>query len=784
MAGVAFDALQIVNPSDLTTVLFDLDDNDGSSNNPGGVKTNAREFRLRVPPLEAVRFSPPNADGGITTHTRSPLVLSDWKQRLFGFSSFDNGALGCGVLQRLLQLGGVIKYVPKGSANTRYIYYEKSDPLAFFGEDVSDLFHATQLFDFPDGIPLQILRQPHTRGPEINPAANVLTNPLMLLSIANGRPDAYAWDSVTGISAESISSQFEAYEFTAATTATRSLQQTWNTAAPGDVWPASFFASSTNAAIAQARAVVEYLDAASAVLATYTGTLTAIGANVVRLTVVPNAAPANTAKVRVSLRIQNATAGAVVMRFKNAQLEKAAAVTFFKTGPQLIPNDPTGSGGLALGLWVEGDARVPVKVKLKADAGSAIVEHLVGVLSSGGVVGTDRISDYLNTGKVLQLEGGTNGVDSSDVADANGSGAGNNVAEVTYASGATPLQMRKRQDVSTVLLSRRRAWDVYIRCKAMAASQHSLALGLGKAASTITDLFPEVPHDVSTATSFGYVWKYLASIGIPDDLALAALRFEVHTRRDSGTGNLRMDYLGFMPTDAPTGRIFSPTTQLGFWLGRELLTPTSPAGLTAGTIVLNSLKLTATNDAGGTPPNAGMDLGAAHQVVVLDFGAQQVGGTGDKLGELRVRNVTDGVNTKTLDLNGIVGVSYPSQIVQLAFDSVAGKLYQLQVVLTNGTGATIWVHNITRLVQQQVKGDSGQSVLSNPLDGTVNALDTNDLMAFALDVDGVLPMTCSPGLNILPIVTGDVAINGYSEPENRLARIITAQGIYQPRYFQ
>ena len=53
-------------------------------------------------------------------------------------------------------------------------------------------------------------------------------------------------------------------------------------------------------------------------------------------------------------------------------------------------------------------------------------------------------------------------------------------------------------------------------------------------------------------------------------------------------------------------RIIVPGGAEDTWLERELVTPTNPAGLTAGTVSGDFLILDTANDAGGAPPNTGL----------------------------------------------------------------------------------------------------------------------------------------------------------------------------------
>lgn len=360
MAGIG--TYQIVD-EDLTTVRFDMNDASGAAN-PGGLKTIARELHLRLPELEAVRFAPSSRPGGRTVFARDPLAVTTWKQAVLGSANntYDEGARAFNELTRLLRAGGVIKFTPEGSTETRFIDFEPSDGVALFGDEPEDVFRALTSHAYPDGAPVTIVRQPHLRIAELDPALNVLANPTLLIDRnGDGRPEGWNWDVAP--TNESIVAAEEAYEFTYALTAEDAFYQVpFLSAAPGEVWTASV----------EGRVVsgpgrwfieVRFLNAADNNIGVATSAAQT-GSTMGRVSIT-GTAPAGTAKVLWRYFVTNTSASAAVYRERRAQLEKSSSASRFRCSAQAFSNDPTLLGqGRILPIWVEGDAPCPIKLRL------------------------------------------------------------------------------------------------------------------------------------------------------------------------------------------------------------------------------------------------------------------------------------------------------------------------------------------------------------------------------------------------------------------------------------
>ncbi|MGH2555488.1 MAG: phage head spike fiber domain-containing protein, partial [Actinomycetota bacterium] len=555
---MSIGTFRIVDPDNLASVLFDMNDIAGTSGNAGGVKTQTRELRLNAPELRAVRFSPEASPGASTPFAKDELAGMSWRQRIFGYADTDKASEGLGRLDQLLRLGGVIEWLPTGAALTKYINFESSASAPLFGETERDVFYATQLKDYPEGILIQVLRQPYLRSGELDPAVNQLTNASLLLDTGlTGPPNSWTWTSEVSISNQRIDEAAESYRFDIATSATRSLQQTTPpaSAAPGDRWTASFYAKAS-AGNARARVVIEYLDSSGTPLASYPGTTTPLTTAWQRLSVTTDPAPANTDRIRVSLENLNSDSVSVTCWFRFAQLEHATALSLFRLGAETVSNDPAAAIGRVTPLYVEGTAPAPVKVRAKVEAGAKLRDILIASAPSDGITGRRALADFLNSLKYAQCEATGNGWtvalsgDTSSVADAAASGG--NVAETSYASNPTIMAKRARLSRTSKLAALRGTFDVYVRAKVVAASKHTVQLRWTPSlADPVAFSEAEVTLDKTGLTLFQYELVPLGTVHMPHNLSnqvgLAGIALELWSRRDSGSGALRWDFIAFVP---------------------------------------------------------------------------------------------------------------------------------------------------------------------------------------------------------------------------------------------
>jgi len=779
--------MRVVDPDSLSSVLMDLDDELGTTGIFGGVKTQVRDLRVNAPELEVTRFGPISAPGASTLRSIDRLASMSWRQRIFG-RGVDDLAQALGRLSQLLRDGGVIELLLTNGTITKYVDFEPSSAAALLADE-RDVFHATMLNDFPEGIPIVIERQPGLRSAELDPAVNLALNPLLLwdTQAPTGTPDDWAWSSTSNITNQTIDAARNGFRFDIATTATRNLQQQTGTGtvAPGEVIPLAWDASVISGSSARARAVIEYLDAAGGGLATHTGSFVTLTSVPQRVSIVPPAAPASTSKVRVSLQMANLDANTNQVLFQKVQFEKGSANTLFRVPSQTVQSDPAGATGRVYPVWTHGDMPCPGILTLKApDASSKVSQILAAMRADGAITGAKRLPDYLNTRKFFQCESGTLSNDTSSAADAAASGG--NVAQTTYATNPTVMAKRVRINLTTLLDSLRGYWDVYVRVKATAAGKHVMKLG---AAPSSVDPVPyfgsEVIHDTTNASSFGYVMKRLGAIYVPleTSVSLAGLAYELHSRRESGTGSLNWDYIAFVSTDPElmaTIVLVPVTGSEESWLGKDLVTPTNPGGLSAGTVSGNDLIMNAANEAGGTPPNAGLVWGVGRHRVTWNLNGK-IPGIWTRTFTLRVRNITDSNNAVTQTYSGQTN---PDEI-PLEFDGVAGKAYQAQAVVDAvAGGAELRLHEVRHSVvaalaqNEQARLDPGRQP------PVAEKLDANGKLLSFLGVQGGVLGWFPPGLTLVYLDPMDVALSGYNEPESVLARTLQASFAHAPRWSQ
>ena len=391
--------LQIVNPDDETTVLWDFN---GSNTVASGTVTCAfglgGSFQLNAPETEFVRLASTNP-GGRTTARRDPLVESSFRMRATG-SSFDALRDGVNELGRLMADGGVIRWKPDGAAEYRYIDFEPSNtPVLFDGEEL-ELPRAINLFDLPRGATILITRQPYLRGPLLDGAANVLTNSMLVIDRGgDGRPDGWTWDNTGNISSESIYALAEAYRFDIATTSTRNLEQTTATGtfAQNDIATFSFYGKVASGTNVRVRAVVRYLDSGGTALGTeQVSSQITLTTSPQRITVTTSAAPASTSKARCSIRFENSSATAATVYLNRAQMEKASAASTFRVCSQPVSVNPnTSNKGRMIPFYNAGSAEAPVRVKIVQDAAGCNGFYYAAA-GSGGILGGGYLTDLLN----------------------------------------------------------------------------------------------------------------------------------------------------------------------------------------------------------------------------------------------------------------------------------------------------------------------------------------------------------------------------------------------------
>ena len=181
--------------------------------------------------------------------------------------------------------------------------------------------------------------------------------------------------------------------------------------------------------------------------------------------------------------------------------------------------------------------------------------------------------------------------------------------------------------------------------------------------------------------------------------------------------------------------------------------------------------LDAANDGAGTPPNTGLVWGVGrHQVTFLTH--MNLVGTA----KVRVVNVTD--NTEVA-----VRTITPGAAVQtntLAFDGVAAKAYQAQVVVTARTSGLVQVHTITREVLPALA--STEQIRTDPGGSKIDRLDSSGNLSGYLAGEGEVPCVLWPGTNILSLRADEIALALYSENQSVRTRTPAVTLTYSPRY--
>lgn len=790
--------LQIVDKDDLSTVLWDFNDSTGAANT-GTVVTAfgvGGGFALSSPDTEFSQLATDNAPGGITTSTRQPLKLSTWRLRMTA-STYDNLVLGAGVLARLLQEGGVIKYVARGSANTRYIDFEPSPAPAFFDGQELELMRVLTLFDTPEGVPIQVWRQPFLRGPRLDSATNVLpTNALMVLdSDGGGRPDGWTWASTTDITSESISASGECYQFTIATGSTRTLRCATQTAtaAVGSTYTGSFYAKASTTG-PKAQVLVEFRNNADSILATATGTLTALTTAWQRLTVTTSAAPATTAYVNIALQMDNDDATSYTVQWRRAQLENASAVTAFVANSASVPNDPASSGGRVYPYYIQGDAEAPVEVTLTQSAGTATVyQALIANKGTNGRDGRGYLTDYINGSKFYQLESATTGTDTSTsntLATTASPQSGSDALKTTFAT-ATDMTLRASTDISTLLDSRRGTWDVYVRCYQDAAKRVTAQLRWGPStASPAPYSLASVDFDLTdpVATSFGWVDLYLGRITITEDTlqTINSIRYELWAKT-SATVNAYWDFLAFVPAGVRDQQATLTIPGVGeTWLGKELTlgaSITDPGGYGSGSVNGDAVELTphATNKAAQTPPAAGTAWKASARHRVTFVHREKPNGTTFTYKEI-VRKV--GAGSSKVDSGTITSKRSNRTVTHsYAFDSDASGSYAGQAVVTSTSdkGQLLSVLSIKHETIPYI--GSGEAVRTDPERFVAQKLDSSGNIAGDLTVQGAPPVRATPGLNVAYMHFGNVPIQFFDLADSKINTAMTVRIRYYPRYW-
>ena len=394
--------LQMVDPSDLTTVLFDFNDPTGVYGGPGVLRTEVLSNPVfGAPPWEFDRFEAPGLPGGTTTFQQVGLREMSFALRMRA-SSFDYLKLGVARLGHHLANGCTLKFVANGSTETRYIDVEPSPtPVLLDGRDLA-YYEATQLFDTPQGVLLNLTVQPFLRSAALTPTANILNNPTLLRDAdVNGTPNG--WTTAAAMTGETVLASAEALQFTVADAAPQTVQQepggATGTVSSGQTWTLQYEARvvSSPTTGCKMQAWLDWHTAAHGFISATAGTLVQLTSQWQTVSHTATA-PATTDHASVNLYMDNDNATSFTVQVRNAQFIQAASVQPFRVGDETVSMDVTSTGfATMMPVYNPSDAPAPCVFDIAApDAGSAIVRIEAALRSSKLLTGATRMVDFLN----------------------------------------------------------------------------------------------------------------------------------------------------------------------------------------------------------------------------------------------------------------------------------------------------------------------------------------------------------------------------------------------------
>lgn len=544
-------------------VWFDMNDPTGANNLAAfgiGLPTFAWGVDIGETPIERRLFET-DADGAEVVGRRLREARTSWLQGWNGNTAgltADQARTALGVLQELLtgDRGGMIKYRGSETSALRYIIPSGADGIStqLRGQDGGVVKHFSQIIE--PGMPLAIARRPKLRGERIIALTqNILSNPFLLHQGATAnRPRGWAWDTIS-VTAEDLD---DGYEFEIATALIRMLQQTSGaaSAAPGDVWTFGFLAWAESGADVRARARIEFLSAASAVLATHDGgSLTTLRNNppdlgdpAQAIQVTTPAAPASTDRIRVSIRFENAAATNRRVHLLGAQLRKASSLGLLSGGRERVVNDPTSTGayGRVMPVLIQGDAPPDdVEIKITQRAGSQMNSALLAHYDASRR--KRSLEPIVNRGLFFQAEAFPNLLlGTALVTMVNGwpNGGANNGINISFSGGAA-MATRAQNGQLAIPPGLKGTFWIYGRIRASAVGA-DFTLRLDRA-FTSGGKFSESDIRI-VATDVDARDVRLGKIEIPEDYDPATLFFDLGASRVSGT--VDVDALFLVPTDA------------------------------------------------------------------------------------------------------------------------------------------------------------------------------------------------------------------------------------------
>lgn len=803
---------RLVDREDPTRIRWDFDDATGT-NNPGNLRTILTDIDLGAveAPLDVIK---PRGSGAPTRAGADPQP----RVVTFGVDAWAPD----GLLSTLSSAVDVLyRFLSSEDADDRLIALDDGAGVRFLEplgieRMTPDLRSSALLPAVAQGedghIAFEILCRPYLVSNELLSDDNLLANATLGVEGATAnRPDGWAWDSTSNISFEDLGGQWDAYRVQSATASARNLQQTTpvGSAAPNERHVFAFKARAATTGIYNAVAAFQYADAAGTLLGSESASaVVAITTAEQRVYVVGGVAPANTSRVRVSIRITNPTAGPVGLYLRDAALTLGTSLPTFIAGNHTVDADASEPYGLAFPLVVEGTAPTGVTFDIagtSSPAPSKLTSLVIAARGNNGVDGDGRILEYLNAdtrwvpggtsvgGWSVTTEGGA-AVSDADAFASNG-------YSLSIPDAATGVRLRRWRAVRTTNLDALRGeWMVYGRFDPRESDiEWQLQLQYGAAnvdpvpyANEATVLEVERTGDTSDAGLTPYVYWPLGVMRIPETGSIGAVRVELWAGRrndfSSGGATLRFGGLLLVPY-APRTAITVPGVGKVEWSGSEFRTPTLKLATDPGASLFangdfldgGGVVLDQPNEAMGVRPDTGQAYGTGRARLVFDVSrVDQHPRFADGPSDLYLRVVRVSPSQAVVKQRRI---KKPGRWA-LEFDAVAGETYIPQAVHRDIANRRLTISTITKHFLPYVAGANAERVVADPEAQEVTKRDSSRNVQAYLDVAGQTPFVLEPGRYVVVIVPGEVSQPGHPADDAPLARTYVVRTRYSPRWTQ
>lgn len=642
-----------------------------------------------------------------------------------------------------VQAGGFIEVRLPGESDSRFFRTISSGIANLIAGQKDAVLHVAGGAFETSPAPLAIMLQP---GAYLTPrlgAVQLLTNASMLVdSNADGRPDGYSYSATTGITAEAISNTFLAYAVTRNSTTSIDLRFPTFAVTVGQPYAASFYASADVAGRSSIRPVIQWLDGGGGVLSEAVGTLTAIApvvsiADRPRLTV-SGTAPASSVTARIVARMANPSASAVTTYLAQGQGENASVATAWRLGFETSGNAvATGSLPFNCRILLHNPGNTWGLVKLTADPSAGNVSQMRAFLRSynrpkGEIA---NITSYLNTyslgyeAEALTLSTGTA---SAVVAAA----SGGHVAQTTFTAPPANDQGQLVQcwsvphgPAANVLDG---TWGVWAVISTTAAAKFRVGfrtlVGPGAGIQSPVASPDPVVYDTTNIAAGDLAQYSLVPLGtftIDTDRGDngAVIQGWASLETAGSAAKLNWDCIFVLPADELVSAYTEPGIVPGGviddeWGGWQLVKPTDPGALNAGTVVGQIMVLNALDETGGTPPTTGFKLPAGRHTVACDVSLFTQDTHKLTLSQLVARIVgAPGTTIKTVNLTSIEGnrwshLNNPMPALQFDIPGDAATTdfleFYVRETAATATGRQTDVYKITHTAQQSASGGSDQ----------------------------------------------------------------------------